>query len=912
MTNKTIHLILLGGIVLIMAMFASSCADDIYTPANNENQIHMQMKLKVPAFSQTSLQRFGVADPDGETIQNMYLMCFDKDGYFISKTKATWTVTDASNGTIQADIPKTTCRIHFLANSNVTNVDESHFQGLNENILIPSLYSGPGLVNYWGYHRETTADAMKTYVQAASNTVNLVRNQAQIIATDISNQSGNNAYTIEGIAVTNMNAFGTVAPFDKTNLTTSTGPFVNAYTGSSTDALTLLSDDKSEKIDIPNDVTTGNAINGYNIFENANTQDDPVAVILKITHAGTTPKYHKIYLINSSSQFIPIQRNHQYNIKISGMDDEGYDTFEAARTGIAANNSLISIEDIVPNIDYNLYSLSITKGSSQLFQASGDQYIDFVCKYKGQPLNDANTESAAKTTVLSAAWGQLGGMANKDIHVISYDSSTGKGRIKISLNTVGKNMQHGILYLTIANTPINKGINVYSVSALSFEPFRVSQKINDANGKEIIVSFNVPSNFPTALLPLTFKIATNRYDGYPNKNDPNLDIVAEVTPEETDWNYKYLYKVNRTGPQRVYFRTIDTGYGNGGSGSKNTKVYLEDDKGYFTKTVNNFSFKTGTDYAVTLSTDNSTFSTDETTLNGLEPVKSRTLTVYYKAGTNGALDIYTKNFSLPSSAGYSSSTITNGITNYHFNSYGTNGTFVFTSNTPRYDENIWFQSETNQSGSVLLRTQQNFQVTITPLSTYPPYGVGNTVDLTLKFPVHNGTITYTILTKNLSAVDETGQGLTNLSGTGYNITPNTGSKGVASDGTVTLHFKTKKVISRETLQVMAADASTNDIDLNPVTYTMDNQDITGTMTCTTGFSTTNTFAYIEDNDGNRIGTVTIGSTGTSRPYTLRLRSYYTIGVKDNLTLHVTDDSGVDRKVTTTLNTLLSNPDITMQ
>jgi hypothetical protein len=341
---------------------------------------------------------------------------------------------------------------------------------------------------------------------------------------------------------------------------------------------------------------------------------------------------------------------------------------------------------------------------------------------------------------------------------------------------------------------------------------------------------------------------------------------------------------------------------------------LEDEKGYFTKTAQNFSFRNTSDNnAVTLSTDNSTFSTDETTLNDLEPVKSKTLTVYYTAGTNGALDIYTKNFSLPSSAGYSSSTVTNGITNYHFNSYGTNGTFSFTSSTPRYDEIIWFQSTTNQSGSLLLRTQPNFMVTITPPAQYPAYGAGNTVDITFKFPVHNGTITYTILTKNLYAIDETGQGLTNLSGTGYNITPNTGSKGVGSDGSITLHFKTKKVISRETLQVMAADASTNDIDLTPVTWDMDNKDVTGTMTCATGFSTTNTFAYIEDNDGNRIGAVTLAAkTGTSRTYTLRLRSYYSISVKDNVTIHVTDDSGVDRKVTTTLYTLLSNPDITMR
>jgi len=905
MTNRITHLII-NSIALVMVMFVSSCADDIYSSAQDGSTMHVHLSVQIPAFSQNTLQRFGVADPDGEAIQNMYLMCFDKDGYFISKTKASWTVTDASNGTIQADIPKTTCRIHFLANSNVTNIDESHFQGLHENILIPSLYSGPGLVNYWGYHLETTADAMKTYIQAASNTIKLVRNQAQIKATDVSNQTGTNAYLIQGIAVTNMNAFGTVAPFDKPNLTTPTGPFVNAYTGATTDALTLVSDDKTEKTDIPSDVSTGNAINGYNIFENTNTQDDPVAVILKIAHGGTT-KYHKIYLINSSSKFIPIQRNHQYNIKISGMDDQGYDTFEAARTGTAANNSLIAIEDIVPNIDYNLYYLSITKGNSQLFQASGDQYIDFVCKYNNSPL------TTAQLTNLKPAWGLLGGMADKSVcEIVNYNTTTGAGQIHIKLNTVGSTLQHGIVYLSIANTPINKGINVYSVSALSFEPFRVSQNINDANGKEIVVTFNVPDNFPTNLLPLTFKMATNRYDGYPGKNVPNLDIQSEVTPGH-DWNYKYLYKVSSTGPQRVYFRTIDTGYGNGGSGSNNTEIDLEDGKGYFTKTANNFSFKTGTDNAITLSTDNSTFSGDETKLTDIEPVKSKNLTVYYNAGTSGALDIYTKNFTLPSSAGYSSTSVTNGITNYHFNSYGTTGTFAFSSTTPRYDEIIWFQSATNQSGSLLLRTQEDFKVTITPPTQYPAYGIGNTVDLTFKFPVHNGSITYTILTKNLYAVDETGQGLTYLSGTGYNITPTSGLNGVGSDGTVTLHFKTKKVISRETITAMAADVSTNNIDLTPVTWDLDNKDITGTMTCTTGFSSNNTFAYIEDNDGNRIGTVILAAkTGTSRTYTLRLHSYYSIGIKDNLTFHATDGSEVDRKTTTTLSTLLSNPDITLQ
>ena len=891
--------IVIGCLAALFGAGMSSCSDDTFSSIVNGDNTTVNLNIGVPQFEEKVVTRMGVCDPDGEAIKSISLLCFDKDGNFLKKV-----LTDDPGminqtvGTVKVQIPAQTSHLHILGNVNVTNIDNDNYAGLNENTLMASLYSGPGLDNYWGYVRADTPDNLKAALAATNETnyIELTRNQAQITATDQSGKTEDAAYTIDGIAVCNMNQFGTVVPMDYTNLTSN--PF--AFSDYSKLPLTLLTDDKNVKASDPTEVENGSE---YNLFENKNSQDDPVAVILKVTHGGNT-KYHKILLIDDNGTFMEIHRNHRYNIKITGINDPGYDTFTGAVDGVSANDYLITIEDLLPSITYGNFIL--TAPTSIIYNKDGVQTISFTCTYK-----DGSELSATDRALVMASWATNN--VAKSTCPVTYDSDNKCFNVSIDLTSVGSTMKSGILYVGMKNSILRKPIHIYSVSGLPLN-FRVSENIYDAISKPVVVAFDIPNDFPAELLPLTFKISTNRYDADQTYN--TLQVINEPTTVKDakgndvplDWNYKYLYKATKVGPQRVYFKTIDSGYGNGGSGSKNTAVYLEDEKGYFNATPttgSNFSFETANQNIITLSDPYYTKNTDGTytesakTQDALSfdnklPTKNAKITINYYAGAVGDLNIYTKNFSL---AGAGTPTTDNGIKKYTITSCAKSEKFVFTSDVARYDDLIWFESTTNQSGSVAIHTQANCTATVT--ATTPNYGVGNSVDLTITFPVSDGTIPYKILTKNLTAV--AGQGLEAIPGVGYKYTPTSAS--------VTLHFTTNKVVCNETVKVTDFN---KEISLTEAKAELQNNKITGTITSP---SSNLTFAYIEDASHNRIGSIAL--TGTT--YTLSLYSYYSLKLSDNVTFHAvgtvtdTDNKTVSKNFskTTTLETLISNGNITV-
>jgi hypothetical protein len=794
--NKIVYFLFLA-----LALGVSSCSDNSLENEGIDNGKEMAFSLKVgiPLYANAASSRAGAADPDGDQLNNMYLLCFDENGFYVGKAEATMSgVTSDTNessatygqitGTITGTVPVATARIHFLGNTNLNNIDDTHYLGVSENVMIPSLYSGYGVVNYWGYKRCKTPAEMRTYLTGTTeDPVQLIRNQARVAAVDAT--TSKNSFDIGGIAVCNVSAYGTVALFDNTLFNTvGADPFTNAFTNR---IQSTLSDDKKLTADNPKDVVSGSE---YNIFESANNASSTVVAIVKAkAKSSGTYKYFKVLLEDKDYNLYEIHRNCLYRINISGLPDVSYDSYDAALNGTPANNPLVTVDEVVATLEYGDYSLSITDGTSQIFSSAGNQTIKFKCTKNG---------NAVAATDLEAYWLSTGNtVSDGTTKTVAMNSANdGTGTITINLNAVTNSLKSGKLYLRVKNTPLERAINVYSISDFNFEPVYLTQKAKYVNGEEMIVEFSIPENFPKSLLPLKCKITTNGYDAETNNQ---LQILNEATSSltGTDWNYKYLYTATTTGPQRIYFRTAGNGY------TANAKVWIEAD--HFSTaipsptaspTLNVFTFNGTSSNKILL--NGSSYGT--TIANG-EPLIGKTFDVTYTMNSvTKPLYIYTNNFT--PSVGTATTSKYSNTKCYVINTPVSGSTITFTSTKNNYSENIWFESENNKSASVTVNANPEYYSGMFGVTTTSPaYGEGSTVTLTVNFPVAGHT--YKIYTKDLEAVSSGLSAITN----GFKYTPSTA-------GPVDLKFKTNRLICHETIKV-ATDANIN---LDDVSCVLDN------------------------------------------------------------------------------------------
>lgn len=859
---------------MALAMMTVSCSDhNLSDDPEDSNGMAVHMSISAPSY-QTTDSRAGASDQDGDAIRTLKLLCFDKDGYFLGEGSTTFTNNGENTGEISGSVPSNTCRIHFVANANLTSIESGNYKGVSENVMIPTLYSGYGIVNYWGYKRCTSVDEMQSFINNGS--IGLIRNQAKV---SVANSTGNTNYDIVGVAVCNVNAFGTVALFDNTKF--GSDPFTDAYTTltsttppTSTDIVSSVTDDKNIKADNPQDVESGT---DYNIFEGANTANDHVAVIVKLSNNT----YHKILLEDASYNFLTLHRNHNYTITIKGMAEAGESTFSAALNGAAANNPLISIGDEVASLSYDNRKLEITNGTSQIL-GGGKQTISFTY--------DRTDGIVPQIADLSAEWDSNDNTVSdvsKGKPVIAYNSSTKKGTITVNLLSASNTLRSGKLYLKVNNTALIRAINIYSISGFTFQNLSVSRNIDDGySGQQCVLSFDIPANFPKSLLPLKCKIVTNRFDADPTVN--NLQIVNEDTNTSEfgykTWNYKYVYYAYQTGPQHIYFKTVDTGYLS--DNTKNKTIWVTAPN--FDTASADFGFLPYYYYedAITLS---------GTDLENQPPLKGNAVTVAVSGlSSERNCYIYTNNFT---PAGASVSTDANytklhpGVTCYSISASGLT-TLTLTSNKTNYSENVWVEQDYHRSGNVLIRTNSSYYSSKFSASvTSPKYGNAVLVTMTINFPVADGNHTYTISTKNLSTND-----LTYSNGL-YYITP--------TQTTQSIKFYTKNLVNNETITVKAPST----IEVADVTCSLVNELIKGTLTCETFRPTP--FIYIEDTSGNRVGTITRSGSGTSYNYSLTLRSYYNLTKSSTVYLLTNDKNNKLAGVKLTIADLLNNASRTL-
>lgn len=926
---KKIAFYLIAGIVTML----SGCVDpDMGKTGDNTSlpdELSLRFSFTIPGNTVVNTRSI---DPDGEPVSSIWLFLFNESGYYLGHVRAnevTYQKTDANTdkgeGTFSTpSIPSTVRRIHFIANYNAADVDDSELLNRTEKEVMTRFTSSSGRLVYWG---------RKSYFKDNfTSPIILYRNQAAITY-----NKNNLNLNIQGFAICNTYAKGTVVPYNHQNetdpfnfdLTESQGHAVHDY-------VTLCSGEDLIKATDPEDTEVQNEWGLRYIFEHENAQDDPMFAIFKIDG-----KYYKLMIVDDQSNPYKIIRNHRYifNFHSAPPTTLGYATFEEAKNGVAANNVWVSIDNELPSIGDGTSALTIEGETTRIYTERKDEVINFTCT------------GGITSDQVTATWLSNEGLASSDLN-LQYDPATGKGSVTVSLNEIADTPQYGTLQIKAGKYP--RTIQIVYLNKFDFAPVWTSSSVPRRSGEPVSIVFNIPDTYPEELFPVECKISCNLFDANTNNQ---LEVIEEKTSFTIDgkevvrdWDYKYVYKADKPGLHRVDFKTLMNSYpANPDSPATENEVLTWFLEAPYFNTIERTINMVNDEYA------DQKIIIYETTLNGnqasgtyerkIAPIKGQTfdLKFYLENGTpaNTKIRIYMDKAVEP---GYQEGKWPANLSEARYDAPDAGRYFIYTvpdtallDKNNRYLVSIPFRTVSAQcegyariaaastdnnendhcyKSAIVTRVNNpeayNFHLQANNAKELSlPYGTGQKVTLSITPDLGSHTVSsgkILIKTQNLEPADKDAVVWDNeRDGYVWTITGLSAQK-------YTLDMLTKDVVSAETVTI-------SEISGNVAFYedeiTIKNQILSGKIQINNGytFQTTSPFIALEKSDGTRIGAFTVTatideSTGT---YQLTLRGEYDFTENEELKVIYSPINDTNVYVgQTTITELLKSPTLNLQ
>lgn len=941
---KKIALYLIAGIVAML----SACADpDMGKSGGNTDlpdELTLQFSFTIPGNTVVNTRSI---DPDGEPISSIWLFLFNESGYYLGHVRANEVSyskdeTGKESGTFSTpSIPSTVRRIHFIANYNAADVNDSELLNRTEKEVMTRFTSSSGRLVYWGRKVFDSEEELTSYftnennIQTSSPII-LYRNQAAIT------YNSNLDLQIQGFAICNTYAKGTVVPYNHED--ENDDPFDIHFEDehkdhAAHDFVTLCTGDDLIKATDPSDTEVQNEWGLRYVFEHENALDDPMFAIFKIDG-----NYYKLMIVDSNSNPYKIIRNHRYifNFHSAPPRTLGYATFEEAKNGVAANNVWVSIDNELPSIGDGTSSLTIEGETTRIYTEKKDEVINFTCT---GGITDGQ---------VTATWLSNEGLANNNLN-LAYDEQKGKGSVTISLNEISDTPQYGTLQIKAEK--YTRIIQIVYLNKFSFAPIWTSSSVPRKSGEPVSIVFNIPDTYPQELFPVKCKISCNLFDANTNNQ---LEVIEEETvftiddqTVERDWDYKYVYKADKPGLHRVDFKTLIDSYPeNPKDPSTENEVltwFLE--APYFNtiqRTIN-MADEAYADQKIIIY---------ETTLEGnqasgtyernITPIKGQTfdLKFYLENGTPAGkkpagtkIRIYMDKAVEP---GHQEDEWPDHLSEAQYNAPNAGRYFIYTvpegatyneNNNTRYLVSIPFRTVSAQcagyariaaastdgnsddqcyKSAIVTRVNSpeayNFNLQANNAKELSlSYGIGEEVSLSIQPELGNNTVSsceFLIKTQNLEPADNNDATIVwddELDGYRWTITN-------LSDRNYTLKMLTKDIVSAET--VMISEISGNVAFYEDEIRIMNPSLIGNIQINGYDFQTESPFIALEKSDGTRIGSFTVkATTGTEKgTYTLTLRGEYDFTEDEELKVIYSplEDNNV-YVGTTTVRELLTSP-----
>lgn len=559
---KRIFSLIVAGLAALMLL--GSCAESLdegkdLLPLDGE----LRFRFAIPG--QTLVETKAI-DPDGERISSLWLFLFDGDGYYEGRVMAhelTYGGADekgnATGRFSVSSIPGTVRRIHFVANFNAAaSIDDSELLHLSEAEVMTRFATSSGRLVYWG---RTELDAAPTAeVLEGEEPIMLYRNQASVTYAYSTEPPQGSAglfsdnYEILGFAIINAYAKGTVAPFNPNG----SGPFdFPPASDHSDDYVTMCSGGDLIKATDPTDIVGLSEGGMLYTFEHPNREDDPLSVIFKIrSKDDKSEKYYRLMIVDEELNTFPVVRNHRYRFNFKDIPTTlGYDTFEEAKNGVAANNVWVSIDDDLPSVGDGNTTLTVIGGTTRIITSQDDNTIEFTYKERG--------ETGVSGAQPVAEWVSNDGLASEELEV-TYNMTTGEGKVTLDLNPTTSDPQYGTLRIKAGQYV--RTVRIIYLQEFEFTPVWTSSSVPDKKDQPISIVFNIPETYPAELFPVRCKISSNLFG---LNQEQQLEVIEEETSfvvdgqqYHYDWDYKYVYEADGPGLHRIDFKTLVGDYGN--------------------------------------------------------------------------------------------------------------------------------------------------------------------------------------------------------------------------------------------------------------------------------------------------------------------------------------------------------------
>ena len=263
-------------------------------------------------------------------------------------------------------------------------------------------------------------------------------------------------------------------------------------------------------------------------FEDENSSKNPVSCILKVTFKDNTEKWYKVYLQDKDQQFYKIKRNYTYAIHIQKLNPKlGYTGYDDALNGYAANNPWMQVEQIVPKISYGTYTLEIPNGTNVMLNEGAAESQEIAFNYEGGILNQANR--------FDVNWVTNNDLGKKEL-TITYANGTGK--IGFTRGDITDQLKSGEIRILDKVSGMSRIIKIYSIKKFDF-----GFTFSGMSGISGTLTYTIPKNYPSALLPVEIRIASNTIN--PEDCDVEVGSTEEIYKEfqeGKDWNCWFLKK----------------------------------------------------------------------------------------------------------------------------------------------------------------------------------------------------------------------------------------------------------------------------------------------------------------------------------------------------------------------------------
>lgn len=565
------------GIMAALLTMLTACSDNMVdngVPSKNETGTYQaHFTISVPNYSKVESRVANFATEGIESADDMKLLCFDKDGYFLGLAQdlkidevGKSDINDKGGSekkNITANIPAGTARIHIMANATNSNtvisgsnkaIDFSkaaEWIGRHENNLMTSFENKTNndpadKMVYWGYVKKDTSAEMATFLNGSAdsdNIIHLLRNRAKI---EVNWEGNTSSITNIRYALGNVKEYGTVAPFNR-EMTILSFPETNKLTDAAAweKECTYITPSMNEarwpadgSFSVKETEMWPNS-SSYT-FEQENSLEKPLKVIMEVTYTESgkdEKKWFQILLQNDEGVQIPVKRNHLYQINIKRLGKNlGYSSAELAYNGTPANNPWITVDDIIQEISDGNYTMNIVEGTYQILTAESENKIQKAkFTYKGDKKMQAEN--------FDVSWTQNEGFTNPvagklPVPTVEYNATTGEGVIEYQVGSIGEDFKKATIKLVDKRHGLTRNIHLYSIRNVDFN-FQFANSMGKAATATANLTLTIPANYPKELLPIEIEIASN--DVNPIGSDVKVASTEEVDGGK-GWNCWFVTK----------------------------------------------------------------------------------------------------------------------------------------------------------------------------------------------------------------------------------------------------------------------------------------------------------------------------------------------------------------------------------